>query len=525
MKPCPYCREDVRDDATKCRYCGSSLVLRDAEPKRSVSGTDLEPNQVVLVLDRGLLYFGKFVIGVVVILIALGAAFFGFDMNRAREDIDKMREDVRFAQEKVQGNLASTEALLANGRTEIAQIEQKLEETRKQLDEAKATAQRALETVQQEATQVHATFLAVVSPATNSPASSQQRTQPAGFTVPEIAKLYSFPAGLDGKGQTVGLIELGGGYRNEDLDAYFLNLGLHRPHVTSVSVDHTQNQPGGVNGADGEVMMNIEIAGAVAPEAEIVVYFAPNTNAGFADAIVTASKDQVHKPSVLLIGWGGPESTWPPNARDAVDSALRSAAQRGITVVVAAGDNGTTDGVSDGRQHVDFPASSQWVLAVGATSIKTKDGRIESERIWTQRDGFGSATGSSDAFALPDWQSSASVPARKDGTYGRAIPDVAAVGDPSTGYVVRVDGTVTVMGGTTASASLWAGLIALLNQGGGKSLGHLNPMLYTAIGPAQVLRSAAEPSPSAASSGWKPYTGWGTPDGEKLLAWLRDHAR
>src|SRR6201999_3707553 len=117
------------------------------------------------------------------------------------------------------------------------------------------------------------------------------------FTAVEVAELYGVPAGLDGTGETIAFLELGGGYREADLEAYFQGLGLPTPSVVSVSVDHGANRPGA--DADAEVMLDLEVAGAVAPKASLVVYFAPNTDRGFLDAVTTAVHDTTHRPSLL----------------------------------------------------------------------------------------------------------------------------------------------------------------------------------------------------------------------------------
>jgi uncharacterized protein YjbI with pentapeptide repeats len=209
------------------------------------------------------------------------------------------------------------------------------------------------------------------------------------FSVAEVAKLYNFPADLDGRGQTIGIIELGGGYRESDLDAYFAKSKLPRPAVSSVVVNGAKNNPTNANSADAEVQLNVEIVGSVAPKARLVVYFAPNTNAGFLAAVKTAADDTVHHPSVILICWGGPESTWTPQSIQALDQALGSAAQAGITVVASSGENGATDGVRDDHLHVDFPASSPWVLAVGGTKLIARGGTIASEVVWNDGKGGG----------------------------------------------------------------------------------------------------------------------------------------
>jgi kumamolisin len=332
------------------------------------------------------------------------------------------------------------------------------------------------------------------------------------------------PPGSDGAGQTIGLIELGGGYREEDLNTFFRQMNLRPPRVFSVSVGGARNQPTG-SGADGEVTSNIEVAGAIAPKANIVVYFAPNTDTGFAEAIKAAAHDITHKPSIISITWGAAEVNWTEQVRTGLDAALAAAARQGITIVAAAGDNGVTDGVDDGKPHVDFPASSQWVLAVGGTSLVANGGEIASETVWSSGGG-----GISDVTALPDWQAGANVPLRKDGSRGRGVPDVAAAADPSHGYLAFVGGKQVVFGGTALAAPLWAGLIATINQSLGRNVGYFNRRLYTEIGPANVLRSITIGTNGngslqgySAGPGWNPVAGWGAPDAEKLLMWLREH--
>jgi kumamolisin len=162
------------------------------------------------------------------------------------------------------------------------------------------------------------------------------------YTPVQVAQAYGFPANAIGTGQTIGIIELGGGYRQADLTAYFKTLGQTAPTITAVSVDGGKNAPTTASGdsADGEVMLDIEVAAAVAPGAKIVVYFTPNTDQGFIDAITTAVHDTTNKPSVISISWGGPESSWTPQSLAALDAACQSAAALGITITVAAGDDG-----------------------------------------------------------------------------------------------------------------------------------------------------------------------------------------
>ena len=342
------------------------------------------------------------------------------------------------------------------------------------------------------------------------------------YTPPQVAALYSFPTASNGSGQTIALIELGGGYAQSDLDTYFQQLGLATPTVVSVSVDGATNAPtGDPNSADGEVVLDIEVAGGVAPGAHIAVYFAPNTDQGFLDAVTTATHDTTNTPSVISISWGGPESSWTAQAQQQMSQAFADAGMLGITVCCAAGDGGASDGVGDGLLHVDFPASSPNALGCGGTSLTGSGGAIASETVWN--DGNGSATGGgvSDTFDLPTWQAQAGVPpsANPGGRVGRGVPDVAADADPQTGYQILVDGQSVVIGGTSAAAPLWAGLIALLNQQLGQPVGFLNPVLYQQLQPATVMHDVTSGNNDGytAGPGWDACTGYGSPNGAALL--------
>ena len=358
--------------------------------------------------------------------------------------------------------------------------------------------------------------------------SAQSRAAATSFTPPQLARLYDFPTGLDGSGQCIAIIELGGGYRNVDLKAYFAQLKMPLPKVTSVSVDRAHNQPSTPNSADGEVMLDIEVAAAIAPRANIAVYFAPNTDRGFLDAITTAIHDKIRKPSVISISWGGPEASWTPQAMQAFDQAFQDAATLGVTVCCASGDDGSADMKQswDGRAHVDFPASSPHVLGCGGTHLDASATTIVGEVVWNDLPNGGAGGGGvSDMFPLPTWQAHANVPpsANSGAHVGRGVPDVCGDASPNSGYMVRVDGQSAVIGGTSAVAPLWAGLIALLNQHFGHPVGYLNPLIYSLPSTARAFYDITNGSNGAyqAGSGWDACTGLGRPDGAKLMAALK----
>jgi kumamolisin len=345
------------------------------------------------------------------------------------------------------------------------------------------------------------------------------------YTPLQVSQLYDFPTGATGQGETIGIIELGGGFKASDLKSYFTSLGISPvPSVSAVSVDGGQNKPtGNTNGPDTEVMLDIEVAGAVAPGAKIVVYFAPNTDSGFLDAINQAVGDKQNNPSVISISWGGPESTYTAQSLQSYNSALQAASAVGVSVCIAAGDDGSTDGVKDGLQHVDFPASSPYALACGGTHLVGSGSTITDEQVWNDLPSDGATGGGISAnFPLPTWQASAHVPPSVNpGNFaGRGIPDVAGDADPDTGYQVEVDGTHTEVGGTSAVAPLWAGLIACLSSKLKTSVGYLNPTLYqqlAAVAGTFHDITSGNNGGYQARPGWDACTGWGSPNGAAIL--------
>src|ERR1039458_8411789 len=225
----------------------------------------------------------------------------------------------------------------------------------------------------------------------------------------QVAQAYGFPSGATGAGQCIGVIELGGGYRATDLNSFFRNLGISTPKVTAVSVDGAANSPtGDPGGPDGEVELDIEVAGAIAPAAQIAAYFAPNTDQGFIDAVTTAVHDAKLKPSIVSISWGGPEDSWTEQSRDALNSACQDASTMGAPTV-------------------DFPAASPYVVGCGGTKLTISGAAIGSEQAWNELSANEGATGGgvSEIFALPSYQQSANVPKAPNSFVGRGVPDVA----------------------------------------------------------------------------------------------------
>jgi kumamolisin len=351
-----------------------------------------------------------------------------------------------------------------------------------------------------------------------------EKSAAVSYTPLQVGAAYQFPAGYDGTGQTVALIELGGGYDESTLTQYFQSIGVTAPTVTAVPVDGGSNSPtGSADGPDGEVQLDIEVVGALAPGAAISVYFTANTNQGFADAITDAGH-ATPTPTAISISWGGPESSWDAQSAQVMDEAAADAVALGVTVLAAAGDSGSSDGSTDGSVQCDFPASSPHVLACGGTSLSLdSSGAIAEETVWNDGSAGGATGGGvSTLYPVPAWQADAGVPANAgSGAAGRGVPDVAGNADPETGYQVLVDGSSTVVGGTSAVAPLWAALVARLAQQTGTKLGLLQTVLYGGVkaGVAQPgfqdVTSGSNGSYSA-GPGWDACTGLGSPDGATL---------
>ena len=338
------------------------------------------------------------------------------------------------------------------------------------------------------------------------------------FTPIEVANLYSFPD-ADGAGQTIAVLEFGGGFDAADLDAYFTSLGIQKPpQVIAVSVDGAPTEAGVDTGADGEVQLDIDVIGAVAPASTVVVYFAPNSARGFVDALKAAVHDPDHRPCAISISWGMAEENWSEQTRTQMDQAFQDAGTLGITVTAASGDDGSTDNQPKDAPHVDYPAASPWVLGCGGTMLEATDGSIASETVWDDLKAGGGASGGgiSTIYERPAWQSGMSVTRPGTGGQGRGVPDVSGDACPSTGYRVRVDGQDTVVGGTSAVAPLWAALTARMTQSLGTSIGFMQPILSANTGWSHDITSGSNGAYNA-GSGWDACTGWGSPDGEAIV--------
>jgi kumamolisin len=362
------------------------------------------------------------------------------------------------------------------------------------------------------------------------------------FIPTELATIYNFP-NANAQNQCIGLLEFGGGVEQSDVAAYFQKIGVPAPNIQIVAVDGVSTDPAADPDSTGEVMLDVDVAGAMAGGAKIAVYFSTFDEKGFIDCLSAVINDAANDPGVVSISWGWDENQpfnntvlWSPAAIDHVNQSLLAAAQLGITVCVSTGDDGSEAQVKDGHAHVNFPATSPYVLAVGGTTLharkSAKGGQTAiTEVVWNDGPGSGTGGGVSDITPVPSYQEGKVPRSINPGNFaGRAIPDVAADADPNTGYLTMSGGQLGIVGGTSASAPLWGSLITRINASLGARVGNFNALLYQKIGPAKVLRDITSGNNDTdgllngqfpAGPGWDACTGWGAPDGNNLLNALK----
>lgn len=368
--------------------------------------------------------------------------------------------------------------------------------------------------------------------------------QRAWFFPSELAEIYSFPPG-DGAGQSIGILEFGGGFFEDDLKSFCKLANVAEPRVVPISVDHVSTSQD--DDYTLEVMMDIEIVAGICPNSTIPVYFGHFTERGWVNILDKAIHDTTNNPSVLSISYGLPEGmdVWTEAAMNAINDSFKAAALLGITICVSSGDDGSDAQARDGYAHVSFPSSSPYVLAVGGTNL-TKVGNKINEVVWKDGDGLrrdnGGSTGGgvSSIFDRPSWQSKIKInPIDPGAIAGRVVPDVAAHAQTdgnTTGYFIVVDGQSARNGGTSAAAPLWASLIGRINAllPADKKTGYLTPMLYQAAsGTSDTLgavgcrditvgdNNSASIGGFAATKGYDAASGWGAPMGKNLLNALK----
>ena len=347
-----------------------------------------------------------------------------------------------------------------------------------------------------------------------------------GYLPTEVAAAYNFPQESTGAGQSVAILEFGGGLDLKDNAQYYTRHNFKMPEINVVGVDGATNSPG--SEADGEVTLDSQIIGAIAPDARQMLIFSKDDEQGWIDAITRATfaKAGDTPNSVISISWGDPEARWTDEQRRAQGLAFKKAALKGISVFAASGDDGANDGSQDRKYTTDYPASDPYVTGSGGTRLTIDaQGKIKSEVTWNDGSSGGAGGGGiSESIPLPDFQQDLKMPpdANETGRPGRGVPDLAADASPATGYRVRTNGVEEIAGGTSAVSPLFSALTLRINSALGHPVGYLNPFIYK-NGNSGIFNDIVSGNINGykAGKGWDAATGWGSPDGQKLLDALR----
>ena len=368
--------------------------------------------------------------------------------------------------------------------------------------------------------QMHITPRSTIIPVTPTAKKQPERT------VAELAGIYEFPdAERQGRGQTIAILSLGGRLGRVEFAEYCAKLGVPMPEVVEIPVDRTLPEPGAVPDEDAELALDVYIITALVPSARIVVWCANNSSQGVLNGLARAIYSDNLPASIISVSWGSREDSWTPQAMTAIDELLADAKALSKTVCCASGDMGSSDGDPDGAPHVDFPASSPHVLSCGGTTLAPdpKNPPAFNEVVWNDPGtGLGSGGGESTFFDKPDWQRNRPDDPELEKLTMRGVPDVAGFADPRNGLTISVSERTVLVGGTSADAPLWAGLIAVINENLGKPVGYLNSLLYLDVSKNAFLDiTQGSNGVWNAGAGWDACTGLGRPRGKVLLQELR----
>lgn len=350
----------------------------------------------------------------------------------------------------------------------------------------------------------------------------------------DLALAYKFPRApgsdlVQGKGTSVAILELGGGWNTQNLTSTFGRIGQPNPTVVDVLVDGGSNNPADA-GSSGEVMLDIYCVGAVAPATKIAMYFAPNSFQGFVDCITACANDTANKPSVLSISWGTNDTSF-GSYLTAMDTAFQVCIVKGITTFVAAGDYGVKAISTASTYTLNHPSTSPYVVAAGGTVVSiNNDYTIASEVPWGTNGGsFAGGGGVSTIYSVPAWQTGFSSKLYPGATVsaltGRGTPDVSAMATGYTFYYSSSNALGTFLG-TSATAPLLGGMMARLNSLTGRRIGFVNSDWYGLINSAFNDITTGDNHGGntvgyMATAGWDACTGLGTPIGNEIYKFYK----
>jgi len=354
--------------------------------------------------------------------------------------------------------------------------------------------------------------------------------RPGGLSPTDVLAFYNLQSlrdrGLDGTGQTIVLPEIDDLPNLKDLDLFAAKYSLP-PFGPLVTIKRDTNWGAPMKPA-GETVLDLEIIHEIAPGAKMVIYLsAPDFSHGDRafDQMVTD-----HLGSIISESLGACEADVPSGHRAIYGGIEDRAVAQGMSHFIATGDSGAYTCGQDTPASGSFPSTLPSVTAVGGTSVfQSVQGRYFKEAAWgSPIDETGTGGGFSHFYPLPGYQKGV---AQAAGQGQRQVPDVAANGDPMTGFHIIFGGKAGQAGGTSAATPLWAATVALINQDlkkkGLREVGFANPAIYwmgqnTAKFSAAPFHDVTTGNNLAydAAPGWDFATGWGSMDGAALdQAW------
>jgi len=316
-------------------------------------------------------------------------------------------------------------------------------------------------------------------------------TGPGGaLSASDLRTAYSIPVQYFApKTQTLAVFEQGG-FAASDVATYLKKMAIATVPVAVRSVD---GYSGAINDPDIELeaVLDIDMQLAVNPAAKKIIVYedgADSFQVALLDGLSAMAKDKAAQS--ISISYGQDEALQGKTAIAAENTVLTQLAAQGQAVFVSSGDSGAY-GDSPPSLNVSDPASQPKVTAVGGTSLFTgPSGRYEAEITWNDLGlGYGASGGGvSTVWKIPTYQVSFGTPVTT--TNGgsakyRNVPDVAANADPLTGVAVysAINGGWVTVGGTSASAPIWASFYSIANAGseglGFGALGFANPTIYS----------------------------------------------
>lgn len=329
------------------------------------------------------------------------------------------------------------------------------------------------------------------------------------FKANEIASIYKFNSPDLSKKIVVGVISFGGGLvgtvsssgvlTDGDIQKHWGSLNIpneNMPKVIIVPVSGAINSPNPSNSATIENTIDIETIGACCPSSNltILLYLTLNTKKSFFDVFNTAINNTVfidgeaYKPSILSVSWGAPEPYFTTTELTNMNTLFQSAAQKGINICTATGDNGSNNGVGGTGNYTDFPASSPYVVACGGTKLICPSKVYDSstvETAWTYGGG-----GISKVFPKPPYQF-------RINASGRSIPDISLNADPNTGVQYLIGGALSIIGGTSIAAPAFAAYLACIDNNK-----FITPLLYNM--PSATFNDVI----NGTNGGYKAYAGY-----------------